>query len=146
MPGVSQLASKNACAQTAMCYMLASQGDLPAKISAATVGKLKTCAICGGEGHNKATCPTVPANAARLAATAARQQRRCSLCGQLGHRRDACPQAAVRCSESQIGLPMDECGSGCSSCICWLLLSLSEMRRVKPVGSSATGTSSSPTL
>ena len=76
--------------------MLALQGDLPAKISAATMGKLKTCAICGGEGHNKATCPTIPANAARAAAGGRQQRRRCSLCGKLGHRRDVCPEAAVR--------------------------------------------------
>ena len=69
------------------------QGGLREKISAATAGKLKTCAICGKTGHNKKTCPDVPANAAR--ASSARQPRRCSLCGKLGHRRDSCPEAEV---------------------------------------------------
>ena len=74
----------------ARCLSL--QGDLPAKISAATAGKLKTCAVCGGEGHNKATCPTLPANATRAGTG---QKRRCTLCGKLGHRRDGCPEAEV---------------------------------------------------
>ncbi len=135
---------QQARAQIAAEHVLAVQGDLPAKISAATMGKLKTCAICGGEGHNKATCPTIPANAARTAA-GTRQRRRCSLCGQLGHRRDGCPTVAVRHLPPHVRPFIDGCGSGLAQ-VSGRLVSYYTSRRFKRAVGCAVGTLFLPAL
>lgn len=63
-------------------------------------GRPKKCSHCGGEGHNKLTCPVlhperaqqaVEAAAARLLPT----QRLCSVCGLPGHYKNQCPEAAA---------------------------------------------------
>ena len=50
------------------------------------------CSLCGKEGHNKRTCPTI-------APSPEKRDYKCSLCGQSGHSKRTCPTVVAAASD-----------------------------------------------